>query len=97
MNKFFLLSFVESPFNTRETLKQVKSIENYRTWNVQSTETIGDRGLVLKMKTEVFDGYILITKNFSDVFFIRTINKCGMVLKVNKTDNVMDLIHIVRN
>jgi len=96
MNKFFMLNFIESSFKTNEVLKDIKSLESYKGWGVQSTEQLGDRGLLLKVKNLSFDGYIFITVSFSGVFVVRTVNKCGMVLMVNKTGSISDLVHIVK-
>lgn len=91
-----MLSFIQSSFKTGDVLKELKTLESYKSWGVVNTEQVGDRGLLLKIKNLSFDGYIFITVDFSDVFVVRTVNKCGMVLMVNKTINLNDLVHIIK-
>lgn len=96
MNKIFLLSYVGISFNTRDVLKEIKSLESYQDWKVQTTEQIGDRGLVLKIKNDQFDGYVLVTVDFDGKYIVRTFNKCGFRLSVNNTNNISNLVHIVK-
>ena len=96
MNKIFLLNYVGLSFNTKDVLKEIKSLESYKDWKVQTTEQIGDRELVLKIKNDQFDGYVLVTVDIDQKFIVRTFNKCGFQLSVNNTNNISNLVHIVK-
>jgi hypothetical protein len=96
MNKFFLLSFIGISFKSREVLKQIKELSNYEEWNVKTTEQIGDRGIVLQIKNRLFDGFVLVTVDFDEKYVIRTLNKCGFTLGINKTNDISNLEHIIK-
>ena len=96
MNKFFLLNYIGISFKSREVLKQIKSLESYKEWIVKTTEQIGDRGIVLQIKNPVFNGYVMIVVDVDGRFVIRTMNECGFVLAVNKTNDITNLVHIVK-
>jgi hypothetical protein len=87
MDKMKLLNFVRSSFNTNEVLNSIKQFPQFKQWNIINHDTIGDRGLILHVKTPLFVGCILIVFD-GETFYIRKVNKSGFVLLTNKTNYV---------
>ena len=84
MDKFMLLNYVKERINTDVIINDIKKFDTYKNWFVTKIETIGDRGVLMYVKTGTFNGSILITYD-NGQFYVRKINKCGMVLLVNNT------------
>lgn len=84
MDKFFLLPYVRNKFNTNELINEVKQFNRFKTWNIVKEETIGDRGILLHVKKSGFVGFILVTLEGGE-YYVRKVNKCGMVLMTNHT------------
>jgi len=87
MEKFFLLPYVKSSFNVNEVFKSIQQFPQFKSWNIQKHESIGDRGLLLHIRTPFFHGYILVVFD-GENFYIRKVNKAGMVMLTNKSKYV---------
>ena len=87
MDKFFLLPHIKSLFNVDEVFKSIQEFPQYKNWCIQKRETIGDRGLLLHIKTPLFQGFILVVFD-GENFYIRKVNKSGFVLLTNKSKYV---------
>jgi len=70
-----------------DVYKSIEQFPQFKKWNIQKKESIGDRGLLLHIKTPMFQGYILIVFD-GENFIIRKVNKFGMVLLTNKSKYV---------
>lgn len=87
MDKNTLVKFLRSDFNPMDLYKSIRKFSGYKSWNIIKHETIGNRGLLLHIKSQSFNGGVLIVFE-GDQYVVRKLTLGGFVLLMNRTKYV---------